>query len=158
MADFDVNTGATADTSIREHDVTSALGRLLGTTSEWISLGSGPDAGYGFAPNTQYVGVFSVTRTGDDSMDIFSSLSQDGVLLASDTETDASGIANHFGVLAFWANSNTFGSSATPNTPDNGIDFSNILVEYVVPEPSTAVLLLGGMLVLGRSLMRRSRD
>jgi hypothetical protein len=157
MADFDVNTGATADTSIREHDLTSALGRLLGTTSEWISMGSGPDAGYTFAPNTEYVGVFAVTRTGADSMAIFSSLSQGGVLLASDTENDASGIANHFGMLAFWANSGTFGSSATPGAPDNGIDFSNIKIEYI-PEPSTAVLLLGAMLVLGRSLRRGSRD
>jgi hypothetical protein len=157
MADFDVNTGVTADTSIREHDLASTLGRLLGTTSEWISLGSGPDAGYTFAPNTEYVGVFAVTRTGTDSMSIFSSLSQGGLLLASDTEADASGIANHFGMLAFWANSNTFGSSATPNTADNGIDFSNIKIEYI-PEPSAAMLLLGGILVFGRSLRRGSRD
>ena len=153
MADFDVNTGATADTSIRKHDVASTLGRLLGTTSEWISLGSGPDAGYTFAANTEYVGVLSITRTGADSVDIFSSLSQGGVLLASDTETDASSIANHFGLLAFWANSGTFGSSATPNTPDNGIDFSNVKIEYVVPEPSSAALLAAGSLLL--SLWRR---
>ena len=157
IADFDVNTGATADTSIREHDLTSTLGRLLGTTSEWISIGSGPDTGYTFAPNTEYVGVFAVTRTGADSMDIFSSLSQGALLLASDTESDTSGIANHFGVLAFWVNSNTFGSSATPNTGDNGIDFSNITIAYVIPEPSTAALLVGGLLVLGRSFRRRAK-
>ena len=88
MADFDVNTGATADTSIRKHNLANTGGRLLGTTAEWDSIGSGPDAGYTFAPNTEYVGVFSVTRTGADSMDIFSSLSQGGLLLASDTESD----------------------------------------------------------------------
>ena len=156
MADFDVNTGATADTSFREHDLTSTLGRLLGTTSEWISLGSGPDAGYTFTPNTEYVGVFSVTRTGADSAQLFSSMSQSGSLMASYTFSDLSGIANHFGMVAFWANSSTFGSSPDPNTADNGIDFSNIKIE--IPEPSAAVLLLGGMLVLGGSLVRRSRD
>jgi hypothetical protein len=156
MADFDVNTGATADTSFREHDLASTLGRLLGTTSEWISLGSGPDAGYTFAPNTEYVGVFSVTRTDADSAQLFSSMSQGGSLMASYTFSDLSGIANHFGMVAFWANSSTFGSSPDPNTANNGIDFTNIKIE--IPEPSAAVLLVGAMLVLGRSLMRRSRD
>ncbi len=152
MADFDVNTGATADTAIRKHDLASTLGRLLGTTSEWLSLGSGPDAGYAFTPNTEYVGVLAITRTGDDSVDIFSSLSQGGNLLCSYTQADTSAIANHYGLLAFWANSGTFGSSATPDTADNGIDFSNVKVEYI-PEPSGAALLAAGALVL--SLWRR---
>ncbi len=155
MADFDVNT-ATADTSVRKHNLTNTGGRLLGTTAEWDSLGSGPDTGFTFAPNTGYVGVFSVTRTGADSVDIFSSLSQGGNLLASHTQSDSTGIANHFGMLAFWANSATFGSSATPNTPDNGIDFSNITIE-LIPEPSSAGLLLAGLLVLSQTLRRRVR-
>jgi hypothetical protein len=159
MADWDVNTGATADTSIREHNVAATTGRLLGTTAEWTQLSTGPDENYSFAPNTEYVGVFSVTRTGADSMDIFGSLSQGGTLITSHTESDASGIANHFGLLAFWVNSNTFGSSATPGAADNGIDFSNIKVELtVIPEPSSAALLLGGLLLLlGRSLSSRAK-
>ena len=157
MIDFDLNTGVTADIGFREHDLASPSGRLLGTTAEWISMGSGPDANYAFAPNTQYVGVFSVTRTGADSLDIFGSLSQGATLLASHTLSDASGIANHFGLLAFWANSNVFGSSATPGAPDNGIDFSNITVELIVPEPSSAALLLTGLLLVGRSVRRRAK-
>jgi hypothetical protein len=153
MADFDVNI-ATADTSVRKHNLANTGGRLLGTTAEWDSLGSGPDTGFTFAPNTGYVGVFSVTRTGADSVEIFSSLSQGGNLLASHTQSDLTGIANHFGMLAFWANSNTFGSSGTPGTADNGLDFSNITIE-LIPEPSSAALLLTGMLLLSQSTRRR---
>ena len=158
MVDFDVNTGATADTSLREHDVTSALGRFLGTTSEWIQMGTGPDEGYVFLANTSYSGVFSVTRTGADSMDIFSSLSQGATLMTSHTESDASGIANNFGMFGVWVNSNVFGSNTTPGDPDNGIEFSNIKIERLgVPEPSSAALLLGGLLVVGRVLRGRGR-
>jgi len=155
MADFDVNLAdATDDTSIRKHITPNTLGRFTGTTTEWTQLGTGPDADYTFAPNTEYVGVISVTRTGGDSMDIFGSLSQNNVLLTSHTESDASGIANHFGVLAFWANANTFGNNTTVGDPNNGIDFSNITIE-VIPEPSSVALLLAGMLMLGKSLRRR---
>jgi len=158
MGDFDVNTDATADTSLREHDVPSGLGRFLGTTSEWIQMGTGPDDGYTFSANTSYSGVFSVTRTGADSMDIFSSLSQGATLMTSHTESDTSGIANNFGMFGVWVNSNVFGSNTTPGDPDNGIEFSNIKIErLVVPEPSSAALLLGGLLVIGRSLRRRTR-
>jgi hypothetical protein len=155
MADFDVNLAdATDDTSIREHITPNTLGRFTGTTTEWTQLGTGPDADYTFAPNTEYVGVISVTRTGGDSMDIFGSLSQNNVLLTSHTQSDASGIANHFGVLAFWANANVFGNNTTVGDPNNGIDFSNITIE-VIPEPSSVALLLAGMLMLGKSLRRR---
>ena len=148
MADFDVNLAdATDDISMREHITPNATGRFTGTTTEWTQLGTGPDANYAFAPNTVYVGVLSVTRTGADSMDIFSSLSQGATLLASHTESDASGIANNFGLLAFWVNASTFGTSATQNTPDNGMDFSNIKIELVqVPEPGTVALIALGAL------------
>lgn len=158
MMDFDINTGATADITIREHDVTSTLGRFLGTTSEWIALeNSSPDAGYTFAPNTEYVGVFSVTRTGADSVDILGSMSQNGNLMDSHTVSDVSGIANNFGMFGIWANGSAFGSSNVAGEADNGLDFSNIKVELIVPEPSSAALLLTGLLVLGRSIRRRAR-
>lgn len=150
MIDFDVNTG-TEDISVREHNTPNALGRFLGTTGEWTSLGSSADNGYSILANTEYVGVMSLTRTGADSMDIFGSLSQGGSLLDSHTRSDASGIANNIGMLGIWANSNTFGST-TASDPDNGITFSNVTVEYnPIPEPSSAgLLLLGGMLAFRR--------
>lgn len=153
MAAFDVNTGAGADISIQKHDVTSLLGRFLGTTAEWNEIGTSADAGYAFAPNTEYVLVMSVTRTGADSLDIFNSLRQGATLLDSHTETDASGIANHFGLLGLWANSDTFGSTTTPGaSADNGITLSNVRIELVtaapVNPPTLEIGLSGGNVVL----------
>lgn len=146
MSDFDVNkTDGTDDISIREHDQSSGLGRFLGTTSEWINSGSSSDAGYSFAANTEYVGVFSVFRTGADSVEIFSSMSQGASLLDSHTRSYSSGIANNFGMFGIWVNSNTFGST-NGDDPDNGITLSNFKV--VVPEPSSFALAIGGLLSL----------
>ena len=150
MSDFDVNT-ATADVSIRNHDVTSLLGRFLGTTSEWIDQSTSSDVGYSFAADTEYVGVFSVTRTGADSVDIFSSISQGATLMDSHTKSDSSAIANNFGMFGIWVNSNTFGSNTTAGDPDNGITFSNIKVEVVTlstAAPTLAIALSGSDVVL----------
>ncbi|MDB4354162.1 hypothetical protein N9Z02_02550 [Akkermansiaceae bacterium] len=133
MIDFDVNTGATADTTIREHNSPNTTGRFLGTTGEWSSMGSSGDAGYAFEANTEYTVEITATRTGDDSLEIFSSLSKGAILLDSYTASDSSGIANNFGMLGVWVNSNTFGSSSDSENPDNGITFSNVSVGKVVP-------------------------
>lgn len=148
LSGFDVGSGD-EDVDFREHDLTSTSGRFLGTTSEWISMGSSANVGYAFQPNTDYVGVFSATRTGADSLDLFSSMTQVGVgLLDSHTETDDSGIANNFGMFGIWANSNKFGSTNSSD-PDNGITLTRFTVELTqVPEPSTMILLIGGVFVL----------
>lgn len=157
MADWDVNLAdASDDTAIRKHNTSSALGRLLGTTSEWDNLDDGPGDDYSFAANTEYQGVFSVARLGADSVEIMASLSQGDTVMTSFSVTDSASTVTSFGALAFWANSNAFGSSATPNTVNNGIDFSNIKVEILlVPEPSMAALGVLGMALLGFS--RRAR-
>lgn len=162
---FDVTTTGTLvtnqDTDLRKHDVASPLGRFLGTTGEWTSISSSADAGYIFTPNTDYVGVFSITRTGSDSVQITSSLSlAAGGLIDSHTDSDISGIANNFGMLGFWANSNAFGSSSVENTPDNGLIFTNLLIEStgtpaepdIVPE-AYAPVPLWALLLLGLSLV-----
>jgi VCBS repeat-containing protein len=130
---FDVDDGTNTagseqDTEIRKHDVAAAGGRFLGTTGEWDSISSSADADYAFTANTDYVGVFTITRTGADSVDIFGSLSQGGTLLDSHMDSDTSAIANNFGMLGFWVNSNTFGST-TSSDPDNGLTFTNVLIE-----------------------------
>lgn len=154
MGDIDVNTGSDADISIREHTVPNITGRFLGTTGEWDTLGSSSDAGYTIDPNTEYVGTFSITRTGADSVDITGTISQGGSLLDTNTESDVSGIANNYGMLGFWANSNVFGSSNASGDPDNGITFSNVTVE-VIPEPSTVALCFGvATLLLGKRKRR----
>ncbi|MDP4644409.1 MAG: polysaccharide lyase family 7 protein [Opitutales bacterium] len=132
MIDFDVNDAADEDNIVvREHQNPNASGRFLGTTTEWDELGSGPAVGYEFLANTDYVVVLTLTRTNTGSMDIFASLSlDDGAELASFTASDIDGtIANNFGMLGAWVNSNTFGSTNGAGVPDNGIDFTNIKVE-----------------------------
>ena len=160
---MDSTGGGSQDTSLRVHDTASNLGRFLGTTDEWVDLGSSPDAGYAFLSNTDYVGVFSITRTGDDSVELFSSLSlASGDLLDSRTDThdgvaeNGLAIANNIGMLGFWANSNTFGST-NGDDPDNGLTFTNVRIQVTaIPEPGTAsFLLLGGLLTVGLKRRRR---
>lgn len=135
MVNFDVNkTDESDDTEIRKHLVPNTVGRFIGTSSstEWPSMGSSANKDYGISANTEYVVVVRVTRTGADTADIFSSLSQGATLLDSHTETDDSGIANNFGMLGVWVNSGVFGSTNTAGlNVDNGITFTNITVEAV---------------------------
>jgi hypothetical protein len=155
MVDFDVNRpGVADDTSIREHMLPepAGAGRFMGTTAGWTQLGTSTDVDYTFAPNTEYVAVISLTRTGADSMDIFGSLSQGAVLLTSHSLSDPSGIVNNLGLVGVWVNSSLFGSSPTIGAADNGIDFSNIKVEFI-PEPSSVALLALG--AAGLLLRRR---
>jgi hypothetical protein len=59
----------------------------------------------------------------------------------SHTNTDTFDSAD-IGMIAFWANSNVFGSSSTANTANNGIDFSNIKIEFIpVPEPAALAMV-----------------
>jgi hypothetical protein len=147
MMDMDVR-GSAEDLNFREHDAgtVNPTGRLMGTTTGFTSISpSGPDGAYTFAPNTTYTGSLTITRASATEMQLTGTLGS-----ATHSVPDVFDSAD-VGMLAFWANSNTFGSSATPNTPDNGIDFSNVRIEFIpIPEPSAVVLALtlGGVLTV----------
>lgn len=148
MQDLDVGTG-TEDINFRAHDAgtVNPTGRLMGTTTGFVSLSpSGPDGAYTFTPNTTYTGSFTIERINATDMQLTGTLGA-----ASHTITDAFDSIN-FGMLAFWANSNIFGSSSVQNTPDNGIDFSNVKIEFIpVPEPTAMSMLgLGALALLRR--------
>jgi hypothetical protein len=145
MLDMDVaTTTASNDFSFRSHatDTVTPTGRLMGTTTGFTQLSpTGPDGAFSFSPNTTYTGSFSMERINATDMRLTATLGS-----ASHTVTEAFD-SDRVGMLAFWANSNIFGSSGTPNTPDNGIDFSNINVVFI-PEPASLVLLsMSGLLV-----------
>jgi hypothetical protein len=155
MFDWDVNLASGNNTQFRERTLASS-GQLLAQTGDYSNVGSGGGINYAFAANTAYVGVFSITRTGASSLDLTATLFQGATELTTHTATDTTASTTTFGMLAFHVNSNTFGSSAAINTPDNGIDFSNIKIELIpVPEPSSfALLALGaGGWLLGRRRM-----
>lgn len=156
MVDYDVNTtGTTPNIQFRERS-NAASGQLMAATGDFANISSGGTA-YSFAANTNYTGVLSITKTAT-GLDLTSSLSQGATLLSTYTANEATPTTSAFGMLAFHVNSNVFGTSATPNTADNGIDFTNIKIEFIaaVPEPSGALF---GALCLGlmgiRATMRR---
>jgi hypothetical protein len=152
MLDMDVGTGS-EDLNFRAHDPGTVIpsGRLLGTTTGFTSISpSGPDGAYAFAPNTTYVGSFMVERISATEFQLTGALGTATHSVTDEFDSD------EFGLLAFWANSNNFGSSNAPNTPDNGIDFTNVKIEFIpVPEPTALGGLSGALALLLRSRRRR---
>ena len=153
MLDMDVNTGASADLNFREHNIGAATGRLMATTGSgsFSSFSSGPDEGYTFASDTTYTGTYTIKLISPTELELTGTLGGVSYSVVDDSFTSSS-----FGFLGFHVNSNTFGSSNSQGAPDNGIDFSNINVVFTpapVPEPSSAIILMGGLVSLG--LMRR---
>ncbi len=155
MVAYDVNTGS-ENVSVYAHDTTLTVGRFMSTTDEWTSLDSGGDP-YSFAADTNYVGVMAITRSGADELTIEVTLSEDGSLISSYSLVDSGSVQTLYDMLGFQVNSNTFGSVNSTDVADNGIDFTNITLEYTaVPEPATLALVMGG-LVLGLGILRRRR-
>jgi hypothetical protein len=154
MMDFDVNTG-TENIAFRERSNASS-GQLLATTGDYTVLSTGGSP-YSFAASTTYTGVFTITRSGASSLDLTAALFQGATQLSTYTASDSSASTTTFGMLAFHANSAVFGTSSTVNTPDNGIDFSNIKIEYTVPEPSSLSLVGFGAVLLA-AYRRRARQ
>jgi hypothetical protein len=150
--EYDVATAGESDISFRESLSGRSTGRLLGTSSGWDSLDSG-GSDYTFSANTEYTGSFMITRTLADGIELSGSLSQGGSILSSYSTTATGGIFD-FDTVAFQVNSNVFGSTSSTGFGDNGIDFSNVTIAVVVPEPSVASLL-AGLMVIGALAMRR---
>ena len=130
MIDFDValKDPTKANIDIRKHK-DDTQGRLLGTTKGYQHLGGGGDA-YQFAPEQTYTGSIALTKMAD-GIQVAGSLSQGDKLLSEFSLVDEGSNSNNFGMLAFHVNSKTFGSSKKKDTPDNGIDFSNVKIEVL---------------------------
>jgi len=101
----------------------------LGTTKGYKRLAGGGKP-YQFEPEQSYVGTMAIKKT-EAGLEISASLSQNGEMLSQFSVMDEGADANNFGMLAFHVNSKTFGSSKKKDTPDNGIDFTNVVVEVI---------------------------
>ncbi len=158
MMDMDVGTGA-EDISFRRLNTPvnvagqTPTGRLMGTTSGFAQLSpTGVDGGYSFAPNTTYTGTFTITRISTTDVQLDGTL---GNYSHSNTDTFDS---TSYGMIAFWANSNVFGSSSSASTADNGIDFSNIRIDFVpVPEPAAFAMIGLAVALIANCRSRRVR-
>lgn len=130
MVEFDINPSdaAAASIDIRKHKDDNQ-GRLLGTSKGYQRLGGGGDP-YQFAPGETYTGVMSIRKI-NGGLEISAALTQDGQVLSTFSLVDEGSDVNNFGMLAFHVNSDTFGSSNKPDTPDNGLDFSRVVVEVL---------------------------
>jgi hypothetical protein len=138
MFDMDVGTG-TENLNFRAHDAgtVNPTGRLVGTTTGFMNLTpSGPPGEYTFAPNTAYTGSFRLKRSSATEMELTGTLGT-----ATHSLTDAFDSVK-IGMLAFWVNSNLFGSSNTPGETDNGLDFSNVTIEFL-PSPTSGEKIWG---------------
>ena len=157
MMDYDVSP-TTSSTNIQFRQRSAATSQnLLSATGDYTAIGSGGGS-YTISANTTYTGVFSLTRTGSDSLDLYGALYQGASLLSSTTVSDVSGIVSNIGMLAFHANSSIFGSTSAAGQADNGIDFSNIKIEYTaIPEPSTLALTFISLAGLVFANRRRRR-
>ena len=118
------NADSGTDLDIRRSDP-STTGRLLTTSSGFTSLGTSDDIGYVIEPNTEYTVDFMLVRTEADELEI-------NVAFLGNTLTvvDATPGSFDFGLLGVYANSNAVGSSNTPGEEDNGIDITNVSVDY----------------------------
>lgn len=156
MFDMDVNlTDASDDLNFRKHvfNTLTGTGRLMSTTTNFDNISpSGPDEDYAFLPNTEYTGMFSIRRSSATEVTLTGMLTTPtGTISYSNTDAFDS---VEFDFLGFHVNSSTFGSSNSAGEPDNGIDFSNIKIEFLVPEPSTLALWMGAFVMIP-SLRRR---
>ena len=112
------------DLEIRRSDP-SATGRLLTTTGGFTAIDDSDAIGYVIEPNTEYTVDFTLVRTEDDQLEITAEF-----LGSSFTVIDTNPGSFEFDMMAFYANSGAVGSSNTPFDNDNGIDITNVSVDY----------------------------
>jgi hypothetical protein len=130
-------------------DVTNA--NLMGSTSQYTSLGTGPSGvsnSPAFTSGSQYTLQFSITRTGADSVNLTTLFSGNNFSV-SFSSSDTSGVTTNFDGFAIRVNNQ--------NDAAEFFKFSNFKVELIpVPEPSTlALVALGALGVIARKRMRR---
>jgi len=102
----------------------TATGRLLNTNGGFARQ-NGEDIGYTIVPNTDYTVYLTVERT-EEGLDVSANF-----LGRSFTISDADPLSTNFGMLAINVSSDAFGVSNVPGEPDNGMDITNLNIEFI---------------------------
>lgn len=157
-----------------------AAGRLLTTTDGFDFRESGPNNGFAIEANTQYTGEFSLALDANGDIvttqtllggTVNESFTSDPISVADDLVAGDVGINTlTFDFVGFSVTGGAFGSVNNIDDPDsidgngdiisldNGATFNNVTVTFTaaaVPEPSSAAILLGGLVSIG--LIRRRK-
>ena len=131
MITFDVNREDPAlnNVDIRKHRVTRQVGRLMGTYQGYDLLAEGGDS-FVFEPNQTYSGVATLSKT-VEGLEISGELSNEQGVMTQFAYVDQESLVNNIGMLSFHVNSRTFGASAMPERPDNGVTFKQVTIEIL---------------------------
>ncbi|GHA03534.1 hypothetical protein GCM10008090_10820 [Arenicella chitinivorans] len=102
----------------------TVTGRLLNTNGGFTRQ-NGEDIGYTILPNTHYTVYLTAVRT-QDGLDVSANF-----LGRSFTISDDTPLSTQFGMLAINVSSDAMGTSNVPGQPDNGLDITNLRVEFI---------------------------
>jgi len=175
-----INAGGT-DLGIRTHNVNSTAdaaapsGQFLNSNTGFDFISGGTDDVISLASNTDYIGsiiveftdatltTFDITVGIADAGGAFTDAHTDTVSIADLVGTEVGVNTTTFDLLGFHATSGAFGGTVGPTAgssstgeANNGIDISNITVDFTttaIPEPSS----LGLILLTGMGLCFRRR-
>lgn len=102
----------------------TVTGRLLNTNGGFARE-NGPDIGYAIVPNTDYTIHLTVERTAD-GLDVSANF-----LGRSFSISDAAPLSTQFGMMALNVSSDAMGISNIPGESDNGLDITNLVIEFI---------------------------
>ena len=108
-----------------------ASGRLLGTNTGSNDIANDDSTGqYVFQPNTEYEVHQTYTLNASGDLEVAVDFLQNGTSLGTLNFTDTSPATLEFGTLALGASSEAFGLSNDPGDPSNGIDITNVTINF----------------------------
>ena len=102
----------------------TVTGRLLNTNGGFARE-NGEDIGYTILPNTDYTVYLTIERT-EEGLDVSTNFQG-----RSFTISDAAPLSTQFGMLAINVSSDAMGTSNVPGEADNGLDITNLDIEFI---------------------------
>jgi len=157
----DINDAGTGDLEYRFSDTANGTGRLLTTTGGFSNIGFGTDDGTDMgatavAPNTAGNIMFMIENIGGGQVELTQTLFGETFTRTA----NAADTGTTFDFIGLSVTSGAFGSVNSVGEPDNGLDITNVTVQFTttasaIPEPSSVALLgLGCVGLFGRRRRR----